>query len=157
VAVVAVGGAATFAVIAFSFGGWPMWLAMATASLTGAAVTPVLTVFGPELFATSGRGTANGLLTAAGRAGAIAGLLVIGWIAQSHLGFGTGFALLALGPVALIVLIVTKFPETARRSLEDLNPEDRAALEAQAEGVGREARTDRSTAIPHQNGADSLW
>ncbi len=143
VAVVAVGGAAVFAVVAYSIGGWPMWLAMASAGLTGAAVTPVLTVYGPELFATSGRGIANGLLTAAGRAGAVAGLLLIGWVAQTHRGFGGGFALLALGPVALIVLVITAFPETARRSLEDLNPEDRASAPP--------------TPIPQVNEADSLW
>jgi MFS family permease len=148
VAVVAVGGAAAFAVVAYSLGGWPMWLAMASAAMTGAAVTPVLTVYGPELFATSGRGTANGLLTAAGRAGAVAGLLVIGWVAQSHRGFGTGFAFLALGPVALVVLIVTAFPETARRSLEDLNPEDR---------VVETLPTARHDAMPHNDAAGSLW
>jgi MFS family permease len=143
VGVVAVGGAAVFAVVAYSVGGWPMWLAMASAGLTGAAVTPVLTVYGPELFATNGRGLANGLLTAAGRGGAVAGLLFIGWAAQSHPGFGAGFALLALGPAALIVLILTAFPETARRSLEELNPEDRAA--------------EAHTPMPRVDEADSLW
>ena len=139
-----------FAVVAYSLGGWPMWLAMGSAALTGAAVTPVLTVYGPELFATSGRGAANGLLTAAGRAGAVAGLLVIGWVAQSHLGFGAGFALLALGPAALVVLIITAFPETARRSLEDLNPEDRAAGDAGAGGAP-------AGSMPHNDAAGSLW
>jgi len=116
-------------VIAYSIGGWPMWLAAATAALTGAAVTPALTVYGPELFATAGRGAANGLLTAAGRGGAIIGLLVIGWVSQSRGRFGPAFSLLAVGPVLLIVLIATSFPETARRSLEELNPEDRVAGE----------------------------
>jgi MFS family permease len=143
VAVVAVGGAAVFAVVAYSVQGWAMWLAMASAGLTGAAITPVLTVYGPELFATSGRGVANGLLTAAGRGGAVAGLLFIGWAAQSHPGFGAGFALLALGPVALIVLIITAFPETARRSLEELNPEDAVAA--------------AGTPMPRVDEADSLW
>ena len=129
VAGVAIAGSATGAVIAYSIGGWPMWLAAATAALTGAAVTPALTVYGPELFATAGRGAANGLLTAAGRGGAIIGLLVIGWVSQSRGRFGPAFSLLAVGPVLLIVLIATSFPETARRSLEELNPEDRVAGE----------------------------
>ncbi|HVM65237.1 MAG TPA: MFS transporter [Acidimicrobiales bacterium] len=136
VAVVAVGGAAVSAVVAYSVHGWAMWLAMASAGLTGAAVTPVLTVYGPELFATSGRGVANGLLTAAGRGGAVAGLLFIGWAASSRLGFGAGFALLALGPVALVVLILTAFPETARRSLEELNPEDRTTASGTSNAAG---------------------
>ena len=124
VAVVAVGGAAAGVVIAYSIGGWPMWLAAATAGLTGAAVTPALTVYGPELFATAGRGRANGLLTAAGRAGAIVGLLLVGWISQSHTRFGLAFAIIVLGPIGLIILIVRAFPETAHRSLEELNPVD---------------------------------
>jgi MFS family permease len=129
VAIVAITGSAIGAVIAYSVGGWPMWLAAATAALTGAAVTPALTVYGPELFATAGRGFANGLLTAAGRGGAIIGLLVIGWVSQSRGRFGPAFSLLAVGPVLLIVLIATSFPETARRSLEELNPEDQVGAE----------------------------
>jgi MFS family permease len=125
VAVVAVGGAALGAVIGYSIGGWPMWIAAATAALTGAAVTPALTVYGPELFATAGRGTANGIITAAGRAGAVIGLIAVGLVSQSHGHFGVALALVAIGPLALIVLIVRAFPETARRSLEDLNPVDR--------------------------------
>ena len=49
------------------------------------------------------------------------------------------FALIAIGPVVLIALIVTAFPETARRSLEELNPEDRAPREPpekQGESLG---------------------
>jgi MFS family permease len=137
VAIVAITGAAIGAVIAYSVGGWPMWLAAATAALTGAAVTPALTVYGPELFATAGRGVANGLLTAAGRGGAIIGLLVIGWVSQSRGRFGPAFSLLAVGPVLLVVLIATSFPETARRSLEELNPEDR--LGGEPPGSARES------------------
>ncbi len=133
VAIVAVGGAGAGAVLAYALGGWPMWIAAATAALTGAAVTPALTVYGPELFATSGRGTANGLLTAAGRAGAVIGLLVIGWASRWRGHFGTAFALVAIGPVALIILVAVAFPETARRSLEDLNPEDREQVEPPTE------------------------
>jgi hypothetical protein len=34
-------------------------------------------------------------------------------------------ALLAVGPLVLVVLIATRYPETARRELEELNPSDR--------------------------------
>jgi hypothetical protein len=34
-------------------------------------------------------------------------------------------AVLAAGPMALAVLVLVAYPETARRPLEDLNPEDR--------------------------------
>jgi hypothetical protein len=38
---------------------------------------------------------------------------------------GPGMAILAMGPLLLALLVLTAFPETAQRELEDLNPEDR--------------------------------
>jgi MFS family permease len=111
-------------VIGYSVGGWPMWAAAAVGTITGAAVTPLLSVYGAELFATGRRGAANGILTAAGRAGAVVGLLVVGGLSQWLGRFGPAFAVVAVGPVVLVVLLVGWFPETARRSLEELNPAD---------------------------------
>jgi len=124
VGTVAVLGAALGGVLAFSVGGWPMWVATGVGSLTGAAVIPALSVYGPELFATHERGAANGLLTGAGRVGSVLGLLVVGVLSQWLGHFGPAFAILAVGPVVLVVLIVVAFPETAHRSLEELNPGD---------------------------------
>jgi len=39
--------------------------------------------------------------------------------------FGWTFAVLAIAPMAVAALVMLTFPETARRELEDLNPEDR--------------------------------
>jgi hypothetical protein len=64
------------------------------------------------------------MLTAAGRAGAVVGLLTVGGLSQALGRFGPAFLVLSIGPVLLVVLIVTRFPETARRSLEELNPGD---------------------------------
>ena len=36
--------------------------------------------------------------------------------------FGPAFAVVAAGPLALIVLVRVAYPETAGRSLEELNP-----------------------------------
>lgn len=124
VAITAVAGVTVFGVIAFSAGGWTMWAAATVAAISGAAVTPALAVYGPELFTTARRGAANGLLTAAGRLGAIIGLLIVGVLSQWLNRFGPAFAVLAIGPAALVALIFFKLPETAHRSLEDLNPSD---------------------------------
>lgn len=124
VATASVIGVTLFGVAAFSIGGWPMWVTTALAATTGSAVTPALNVYGSELFATGRRGAANGMLTAAGRAGAVVGLLTVGGLSQALGKFGPAFAVLSIGPVLLVVLIVTRFPETARRSLEELNPGD---------------------------------
>ena len=45
--------------------------------------------------------------------------------------------MLAVGPLILTVVVLTLFPETAGRELEDLNPSDRAA----ADGAGTDGTT----------------
>lgn len=124
VAIVAVLGAAVGGTIGYSVSGWPMWIASSAASLTGAAVIPALSVYGPELFGTDLRGSANGVLSGAGRVGSVIGLLVAGSLSQTLGRFGPAFAVLAIGPIALAVLIFVGFPETAHRALEDLSPDD---------------------------------
>jgi MFS family permease len=121
----------TAAVLFFLARGWTMWAASAVAALVGTAVIPALSVYGPELFSTSVRGLANGIITGAGRVGSVVGLVGVGLL-SSYLGhFGPAFALMALGPFALAVLVVLAFPETAGRELEELNPEDRLPPVAQ--------------------------
>ena len=129
VGITAVLGLAAGGVAAYWLSGWSMWVASAFASLTGTAVIPALTVYGPELFGTERRGLANGVLTGAGRVGSVVGLLLAGILSQRIGRFGPAFAILAGGPVILAVLIAVAFPETARRSLEDLNTEDIGAGE----------------------------
>jgi MFS family permease len=105
-----------------------MWVAGCAAAAAGAAVIPALQVYGPELFATDRRSTANGMVLGAGRAGSVIGLLAVGAISQSTGHFAPAFALMAIGPLALVILIGVAFPETAHRSLEELNPEDARGL-----------------------------
>ncbi len=103
--------------------GWAMWAWSLVAGIVGALSIPVLAVYGPELFPTSLRGRANGIITLFNVVGSVLGLLVGGALAD-HLGIGRALALLAVGPMILGVLFVTLYPETARRDLDDLNPED---------------------------------
>jgi MFS family permease len=119
---VVVGVGTTIAV--FAVAGWPLWAWSAVGSLFGAATVPALGVYGPELFPTSLRGRANGVLGLLGRAGSVIGLLFVGYVSARH-GFGVAFALLGVGPALLALLIFTRYPETAHQALEDLNPEDR--------------------------------
>jgi MFS family permease len=104
--------------------GWPLWAWSLTASILGAATVPALGVYGPELFPTSLRGRANGLITVPARLGSVAGLLAVGFLATSLDTLGPAMALLALGPAVLAVVIMVAYPETAHLELEKLNPED---------------------------------
>lgn len=130
VAAVGLVGGVTFTVAAYLLSGWPMWTFSALGSIVAAATIPALGVYGPELFPTSQRGRANGIITLVGVVGSSAGLLLAGYLARELGNLGAAMAVLAIGPLALVVLVLTKFPETAHRELEELNPSDAAPADA---------------------------
>lgn len=109
----------------FASSGWLLWLWSVVGSVLGGAVLPALGVYGPELFPTSLRGRANGLVAVLGVAGSVLGLVGAGALADRLGGLGPALAILALGPALLVVLVALAYPETAQRELEELNPEDR--------------------------------
>ena len=98
--------------------------------MLGALASPALGAYGPELFPTAARGKANGVLQVVSVTGAALGLIVAGRVAESTGRLADG--LFVLLPLALVVAILALavFPETARRELEDINPEDAAPPEA---------------------------
>jgi MFS family permease len=107
----------------FVAAGVAMWVWSSIGSVLGAAVVPALGVYGPELFPTALRGRANAIIGLLGRLGSVVGLITIGVVSDHHT-FGFAFTLVAVGPVLLAVLVLAAYPETAHRSLEDINPED---------------------------------
>lgn len=110
----------------FAVSGWQLWAVAAVGSVVGALIVPALGVYRPELFPTALRGRASGLIEVVTLTGSAIGLVVVGSLIDRWGSYGRPMALVALGPVALAVLVLARFPETARRELEDLNPEDRA-------------------------------
>ena len=78
-----------------------------------------------KLFPTAARGRVNGLISLVAVVGSSIGLLMTGVLSEELGGLGPAMAILAVGPAALVILIVVAYPETAHQSLEDLNPEDR--------------------------------
>ena len=82
-----------------------------------------LAVYGPELFPTKLRSTANGLITACAVAGSVIGLQLVGRLAERFDAFGPALAVAGIGPVIVVILVITKYPETANRTLEDINDE----------------------------------
>ncbi|MDQ1444542.1 MAG: hypothetical protein QOI20_1006 [Acidimicrobiaceae bacterium] len=119
-------GGVGFTVLMFASRGWPLWGWSVVASIIGGATVPALGVYGPELFPTSLRGKANGLIFALGRIGSVVGLVAVGVLSKRIGTLPPAFALMAFGPAALVVLILVGYPETAGRELEELNPEDAA-------------------------------
>jgi MFS family permease len=81
-------------------------------------------VYGPELFPTSLRAKANGLITLGSVVGSAVGLTLAGRMADRWGSMGPGMAILAAGPLVVALLVVLLYPETAHLELEELNPED---------------------------------
>lgn len=124
VGIIGIIGGVGFVVLRYGVGGPLMWIAGSLSTIIGAATIPALGVYGPELFPTSRRGLANGLLTCVAVVGSVIGLVYVGQVTENlDWSFGKAFALLALVPL-LAVFVVARYPETAQVTLEELNPED---------------------------------
>jgi MFS family permease len=121
---VAIPVATAMVVSSFAVDGAPMWLAAFGGGFVGGIAYPALAVYRAELFPTGNRGRAAGMLTAAALLGGIAGLQLVGRLLDRGAAYGEVFALVALGQVVVVLVVLLAFPETAHRTLEDLNPED---------------------------------
>lgn len=108
----------------FLVAGPPMWLAAFGGGFVGGIAYPALAVYRAELFPTGNRGRAAGMLTAAALLGGIGGLQLVGRLLDRGLSYGSVIGLVALGQVVVVLVVALRFPETAHRSLEELNPED---------------------------------
>ena len=100
-----------------------LWAASAVGSVIGGLAVPALSVYGPELFPTSLRTKANVAITVLGVSGSVVGLLIAGRLAERW-SLGPGVAALSVGPAIVVLLLLPRYPETAHRELEELNPED---------------------------------
>ena len=123
-AVALVGGTSCTLGFFFSGGGWPLWVWAMIGGVLSAASIPALGVYGPELFPTGLRGKANGLVALTALVGSAIGLTGAGVMSDRFGSIGPAMAVLAAGPLLLAVLVLVAYPETARRQLEELNPED---------------------------------
>jgi MFS family permease len=126
VAAVALAGGTVCTLAYFYSAGWTVWVWALVGNIVSAASIPALGVYGPELFPTGLRGKANGVIGLAGLVGSSIGLIGAGVLSERYGAIGPAMALLAIGPFLLAGLVIAAYPETARRELEDINPEDRA-------------------------------
>jgi MFS family permease len=121
---VALLGGSGFTVIQMLTHGSGMWTFAILSSVISGAALPALVVYGPELFPTSLRGRANGVILVLGTLGTVAGLLLAGTLSDRWDGLGRPLALLSAGPLLVVLLVLIAYPETAHQELEVLNPED---------------------------------
>ena len=110
--------------MSFVVGGWPMWVAAFLGGLIGGMAYPAFAVYRTELFPTGRRGQAGGMLAAMALVGGSLGLIVAGQLLDRGWSYGAVMGLLACGQVVSAIIVFATYPETAHRSLEEINPED---------------------------------
>jgi MFS family permease len=113
----------------FAVGGVAMWLAMTAGAVVGSIAFPAMSVYRTELFPTGNRSWAAALLTVLALAGGIGGLLAAGGLRDAGWSYGSIMGTLSLAQLGVLAIVATTLPETAHRSLEELNPLDRAVAE----------------------------
>ena len=114
----------------FIVSGAPMWGTAILGGICLGIAVPALMVYRTELFPTANRGRAGGLVTSASLLGGSLGLIITGRFLDDGHSYGAVLGVLSLTQVIVAILVLRRLPESAHRELEDLNPEDRAALEA---------------------------
>lgn len=101
-----------------------MWSSAIIGAIFAAAAYPSLAVYRTELFATSRRGLSGFVILASALIGGSFSLLITGALADSGVSYGPIMLALVFGPIAVSLIVLFTYPETAHTELEDLNPED---------------------------------
>lgn len=109
-------------VVFFLTGGPALWIAMLLATIAGAMSGPALTAFNTELFPTEVRGRAGAALLSISVVGAIAGLLLVGYLAEPLGDVGKAVAITCIAPIVVAVVLIPRLPEARGRALDELSP-----------------------------------
>lgn len=120
----AIPGATTGLVVSFMVSGWPMWAAAFIGGLVAGIAYPAFAVYRAELFPTGRRGQAGGFIAAMALVGGSVGLVIAGVMLDRKWSYGTTMGTLALAQVVTAGIVFFTYPETAHRTLEELNPVD---------------------------------
>lgn len=108
----------------FTVGGWTMWMLAVSGGILLALAYPAVAVYRGEMFPTRRRGTAGGVIMASSLVGGSIGLILAGRLIDGPLGYGSTMMLLSIGPIVASLLVWFRYPETAHRELEEINPGD---------------------------------
>lgn len=111
-------------VLSFAVGGPVMWGAAFIGGLVAGMAFPAFSVYRTEMFPTGRRGQAGGLIVACALVGGSVGLLLAGFLIDRGWSYGQTMATLAIAQVVTATVVFTTYPETAHKTLEEINPED---------------------------------
>ena len=112
-------GAALFA-MSFATSGATMWIVAIAGGIAFGVSYPALAVYRGELFPTSVRSLAGGIIMTSALIGGSIGLVGGGLVLDNDIPYGTVMLWLVLGPVVASLIVWFSYPETAHRSLEEI-------------------------------------
>ena len=113
--------------LSFALSGPAMWTVAVLGALFLGFAYPAMAVYRGELFPTHQRGLAGGLIMTSSLVGGSIGLIGAGRAVDAGASYGDVMVLLAVFPLLASVIVWWRYPETAHRTLEELNPEDAPA------------------------------
>jgi len=106
--------------LSFSTSGALMWLVAIAGGIAFGVSYPALAVYRGELFPTSVRGLAGGIIMTSALVGGSIGLVGGGFVLDGDVAYGTVMLWLVLGPALASLIVWFAYPETAHRSLEEI-------------------------------------
>jgi MFS family permease len=120
----ALGLAVLASAASYQTSGLALWVLATIAASCSAAAVPALRGYQTELFPTRARGRVGGYIDAVALSGSALGLIVVGRLATRWDDLGSAIGVMVFAPLLVVLIIITLFPETADRELEEFNPGD---------------------------------
>lgn len=112
----------------FAVSGVAMWTVAIIGAIALGLAYPAMAVYRGELFPTSVRSLAGGVIMTSSLLGGVVGLVVAGRVVDAGSSYGTVMLLLALFPISASALVWWRYPETAHRELEDINQDSESTV-----------------------------
>lgn len=112
----------------FAVSGVAMWTVAIVGAIALGLAYPAMAVYRGELFPTSVRSLAGGVIMTSSLLGGVVGLVVAGRVVDAGSSYGTVMLLLALFPISASALVWWRYPETAHRELEDINQDSESTV-----------------------------
>jgi MFS family permease len=110
--------------LSFSVSGPLMWIVAIFGGFAFGLSYPALAVYRGELFPTSVRGLAGGIIMTSALVGGSFGLIGAGRVLDTGVSYGTVMMTLVIGPLIASIVVWFRYPETAHLELEDITTEN---------------------------------